>query len=343
LTTLAKVQFFHSEAIMDRHVFIDWDCTITQEHMYSMFVRSDRSPRSEFGKFISTLGNNSEKIKAAEKIVKRLAPLYQAWGFPEDDAIEVLHEAFEQYTQLLLPQESLIHEKLKEFLFGSADRIAFLTRLISSIQATGREVTILTKGIGACVVSALRTFLPQWLETPSTTASSAAEAKKNSLGVANDFKLLRAVVVVDYAGLLWHQGTVSRAAIPCSNKIVQMMALLSQFPYVKAPAASGDARNRVLLVDDSASHEIKGMPSRSLKPSSTSGGTSTTTTIDFKQVLVEVPSEFKGIGSIWETSAASGSGSGGADVLDCIAGGPQRNGPGLQRPHLEEILRVAQL
>jgi len=330
---------------MDRHVFIDWDCTITQEHMYSMFVRSDRSPRSEFGKFIATLENNAEKIKVAEQIVKRLAPLYQAWGFPDDDAIDVLHEAMEENTQLLLPQDSLIRENLKEFLFGSADRIAFLARLISSIQATGREVTILTKGIGACVVRALRTYLPQWLETSATTAKGAgAEEKEVSLSVANanDSKLLRAVVVVDYAGLMWHQGTVSRAAVPCSNKIVQMMALLMQFPFMNSSAASGDASNKVLLVDDSAPQEIKGMASKSLTApgsSSRSGGA----TIDFKQVNVEVPNEFKGVGSIWGTASASGSGSGRAVVLDCIAGGPPRNGSGLQPAHLEETLRVARL
>jgi len=343
-------------AIMNRHVFIDWDCTITQEHMYSMFVRSDRSPRTEFGKFLTTLDNNPEKIQAAENIVKRLKPLYQAWGYPEDAAIDVLQAALQQRSPLLImPQDLIIYEDLKKFLFGSADRIAFLTRLISSIQGTGRDVTILTKGIGACVVSALRTYLPQWLETSAPISTSGGEeAKDTCQGTASDSKLLRAVIVVDYAGLVWHQGNVLRAAVPpCANKIVQMVALLNQFPYMKplsaVTAASGAVNNKVLLVDDSASHEIKGMPSRSIKPQTTAAASSTGTTpsIDFKQVHVEVSNDSKGADNISGTVSTSTSASASAAVdvfvVDCIAGGPQRNGPGLQRAHLEEILHVASL
>lgn len=327
--------------------------------MYSMFVRSDRSPRSEFGKFLTTLDNNPEKIQAAENIVKRLVPLYQAWGYPEDAAIDVLQAALQQRSPLLMPQDLIIYEDLKKFLFGSADRIAFLTRLISSIQGTGRDVTILTKGIGACVVSALRTYLPQWLENSAPISTSGGEeAKDTCQGTASDSKLLRAVIVVDYAGLVWHQGNVTRAAAtPCSNKIVQMVALLNQFPYMKplsaVTAASGAVNNKVLLVDDSASHEIKGMPSLSIRPQTTTtaaaSSTGATPSIDFKQVHVEVSNDSKGAdnisGTVSTTTSTSASASAAVDVVvvDCIAGGPKRNGPGLQRAHLEEILYVASL
>ena len=333
--------------------------------MYSMFARIDMHPQSDFGEFVAYIGNNPDNVKAAENIARRLHPLYSAWGKRDSAAIATLQQALSTgRPSIYTDQEEVIREKLKTYLFGSVQRIAFLNRMIVSLQNDGREVTILTKGIGACVVSALRAFLPNWLlEEDGCTFKG--------MIAAQECHLCRPVVVVDYAGLMWYRGQVSHAAAPCSNKLLQIITLLPQLPYrisviekkeeiagidsgrkdqgeIEAVFTSQDPvpnhSAKALLVDDSASGELKGLGPRKI----TQGASSSTSTCVFRQVNLPIPKELLEHSGGASSSAAACGGVSRETVgwttgteLHCIAGGPTHNGHGLQESDLGEVLRLA--
>ena len=295
-----------------REVFFDWDCTITRAHMYSMFASASGSSKSEMGRFLASVSPDTKqaKYRALTDVVARMAELYNSWGSPDDECLKVLEEYLDLGTPLLNPSEhDLLGSELCTFLFGNKERQDAITSMFADIQSQGKQVTILTKGLGACVLMAIKSFLPHWLGNLSPMDN------KNDGSV----QLTHCVKIVDYAGIQWHAGAITRSTAPLVPKLAQISVLLAQ--------DCEDPRTEVqsaLLVDDSAPHEIEGLEYEDVP----------NRTIKWKMHRVFYnPRQQRGHGL--QVVRKSGV------TLDCIAGGPKRNGVGLQAEDCPEIVRVA--
>ncbi len=346
---------------MPQRVYIDFDCTLTQEHMYCMFSARavlPASSKSELGRFVALIEHQADKIDILKRVLHRLRPVYQVWGSVGEESVRVLHQALAKAEPLLLPGEESLKDDLREFLFGNQSRRDSLSLMLLEMQSRGQEVTILTKGLGCCVVGALKSLMPHWLgivetlahagafssgslptsaacaATVTGDASAAVWSSPNSAASAPapvSIMLQRPLRVVDYAGLLWENGAVSRATLVCSEKLMQIAGL------IPGPGeGEGEGTDvHALLVDDSAKSELHGFPA-----STVVGRTPPPHEWAFSQVgIVQRGASSSSSGSISQLPPQWPPDS----VFRCIAGGPKKNGSGIQASDVEEILRVARL
>jgi hypothetical protein len=306
---------------------------------------------------VALIEHQPDKIDILKRVLLRLRPVYQVWGGVGEESVRVLHQALAKAEPLLLPGEESLRDELREFLFGNQARRDSLSLMLQEMQSRGQEVTILTKGLGCCVVGALKSLMPHWLgmlEThthagafssgtlptsaacaATTTGDAAAAAWSSpapaSAPAAASIMLPRPLRVVDYAGLLWENGVVSRATLVCSEKLMQIAGLLPG----PAPGPSkggvgvGEGDGEVihaLLVDDSAKSELHGFPA-----STVVGRTPPPHEWAFFQV--GIAQRGSQLPARWPQDS----------VFRCIVGGPKKNGSGVQASDVEEILRVSRL
>lgn len=309
-----------------REVFFDWDCTITQSHMYSMFNSSNLSSKSEMGRFLSQYPKEDRlvKLQIMKNVVDRFQELYNFWGSNDDESLCILQAGLKDTSSFLTKEEyDIIGSDLCTFLFGDKERQDTLTNMIASIQGNGQVVTILTKGIGACVLQALRCFLPHWIgfhgcDSTSNTGSS----------ISSDNEILNCVCIIDYAGLCWHAGEVTRATAPLVPKLGQISVLLATRATqdaARSTSRASDLLQQALLIDDSAQHEIEGLDTEDV---------CTALKWPVKHVIFDNTS-VRGR----DTSVIRKYGT----VIDVIAGGPKRNGPGIATEDCVAILNLTQL
>jgi hypothetical protein len=345
---------------MPRRVYIDFDCTLTQEHMYALFSARGVLPassKSELGRFVAVIEHQADKIDILKRVLQRLRPFYQVWGGVGEESVGVLHKALAKAEPLLLPGEESLREDLREFLFGNQSRRDALSLMLLEMQSRGQEVTILTKGIGCCVIGALKSLMPHWLGivdshayasalssgTFPTSAACAATvtgdgsavtvtvtgSSLSSASAQVSIMLPQPIRVVDYAGLLWENGVVSRATLVCSDKLLQIAGLLPGPLHGKEKAGEEEEEEiHALLVDDSAKSELQGFPDTTVV-----GRTPPPHEWDFFQVEIVQHTSQLLLPKQWPRDS----------VFKCIAGGPKKNSSGIQASDVEEILRVARL
>jgi len=311
--------------IMERVVFFDWDCTITQAHMYSMFARASFSSRTEMGRFLTRVQPAQKEAccEALTCIVDRLKEHYHHWGSSDEESVSALQGLLGNCQPLLLPAASsscksssesvTLEDDLRLFLFGNSHRQEALTNMFAQLQSQGKLVTFLTKGIGACVLGALMSLMPQWLgeQVPPLNAHT------NGTNVP----LIHCIAIVDYAGLRWHAGNISRVAPPCIPKLAQISVYCAQFSSTQVGV------QKAMLIDDSAPQEIDGMKSEVV--GATSSWKFVQVTFDPKKTRLRDNSH-----TIVQECGV---------IFDCIAGGPRRNGNGLVIEDCAEIVRVSNL
>ena len=294
--------------------------------MFSMFAHVNTSSKSEMGRFLARapVGLKDTWRCMLTAMVDRLKEQYGHWGSADEESVGALQGFLDNCQPLLLTKaistqelsENVIFEtELRSFLFGDIHRQEALTNMFAQIQAQGKVVTILTKGIGVCVLGALLSLMPQWLGDQAPSCAATRES-----GV-QEVPGIHCIAIVDYAGLRWHAGNISRAAPPCMPKLAQISFYCAEF------ASSQMDVRRAMLIDDSACHEIEGMDSKLV------GATPSWKLrhVMFDPRKVHLPNHARSL--VQEHGV----------ILDCIVGGPRRNGQGLLAEDCAEIVRVSSI
>lgn len=221
------------------HVFLDWDCTITQVHMFS-FLQS--KTRHDAQTFCNMLGGDRTKIAAFHSLVDNSREYYVAWGSPESAHLDTLRSLLLREEELIA-RDSIIRDDLLAFIFGDESRRKFLNELFVTFIDAKCDITILTKGIGASVIAAIRSFFPIWLEAPLH------------------------IRVVDYAGHIYDP---RRPGNPLLGQTPPLTAKLPQIDSVLTHVAAS-ASAPVLFIDDSYESEIASIRQKELVCTTASG------------------------------------------------------------------------
>jgi hypothetical protein len=229
-----------------RRLYIDWDCTITANHQYSLF-RPSRSNRDfeDFKHFVGSELPMGVVSSGFGSIVNRLVSQYKLWGKSSPRALEELTTIVMKDVKPLINMsdvnEAQLYEKLREFLFGDSERQAFLSTFMEKLCKTNSvEVIILTKGLAGAVYSAIKSYFPHWCEYP----------------------LLK---IVDFAGFILYpysmlsneDGEENGNEVKIDGYIVSIKPKVEQIlDFEKSGKGLNEPSSITMLIDDSYQEEI---------------------------------------------------------------------------------------
>lgn len=207
--------------------YLDWDCTLTVNHMYHLLRPMERES-SEAMKMWGTSTAKEGKDVGFARIVGRLSNQYALWGRKENRALRELETLTKNSTPLIdmeNEQEKLVHGDLQVYLFGDEQRRTALDDFIQTMSANG-GVCILTRGLTGCVYSCLLTYFSHWLR-------------------------LQNIKIVDYAGQCLVGPTMEYSSLQHSrvkSKLVQIIEM--EF------SNSEQSERSCALIDDSYEEEL---------------------------------------------------------------------------------------
>lgn len=211
-------------------VFVDWDCTITSQHMFSML----QSPKSaESSEFLQSLATEEER-RAYWAFQQRNVFHYRGWGRKDASSLEACKaQALAPHVDLFPPQFECIKKQLKDYLFGGDARLEAITRTLVQLNSHARQgMFILTKGIGSYVLAVVRSLAAHWIA------------------------LLPGLLVVDYTGHMYSLAPGSEpfrgSTFPVDHKIPQMLGV---FAATQQPIPAF-----ILLIDDGYEGELRHVP-----------------------------------------------------------------------------------
>ena len=211
-------------------VFVDWDCTITSQHMFSMLQSPKSAESSEFLQSLAT----EEQRRAYWAFQQRNVFHYRGWGRKDVSSLEACKaQALAPHVDLFPPQFECIKQPLREYLFGGDARFEAITRTMVQLNSHARQgLFILTKGIGSYVLAVVRSLAAHWVP------------------------LLPGLLVVDYSGHMYSLAADSEpfrgSTFPVDHKIPQMLGV---FAAMQQPIPAF-----LLLIDDGYEGELRHVP-----------------------------------------------------------------------------------
>ena len=149
-------------------VYLDWDCTITQSHQYHALHSSLKLP-SQLSALWQESADRESKIMGFKCLVKRLSPQYALWGLKDERNHQELAKLTQASTSLIdqgNPNEALVYDDIRQFLFGDENRQIALDKFIRAHCERDGCVCILTRGLTGTVYSAISSFFETWLKLP---------------------------------------------------------------------------------------------------------------------------------------------------------------------------------
>ena len=309
-------------------VFLDWDCTITRRHMFSVFKPPSKGGRFDTSFLRSIAGQEPSLYKRKEEVfhsfVRSKTSLYEAWGSGKPHHLATLRKAVCDMqlgpgsdntsgdTKTVGVDISLIAEDIDKFLFGSEERKNSLTQFIISLQNVGCDVSILTKGITSCVARAISLCLPEWLD--ENTFSTPLRI----IDYAGDvFELDHETKTFKVVGTTVRGGTKRNQIDKFMETIICRTAKLGGY----SGSRSRDERIgqcKAVLIDDNFQSEIAGLRAEEL--------------MDTGEDSSRCP--LYNMESIFTLE------NGDQENITYITGGPSRNGDGLQDTDMARILQA---
>lgn len=224
-------------------VFIDWDCTITVHHQFSM-LQSHKNTESQ--EFVSLLQTEAQRAAYKGPFITKLHKHYTSWGRKDPASLAQQLQLGTTPHALFDAESECLRDPLRTFLFGTPQRQEELTKLLSTLSESHLEVVVLTKGIASLAMAVAFAFFPHWLQG-------------------------EAIKFCDYSGHLYapcvsSSGAVSfssralGATLPLGNKLDQIVHLLLLLPSDPGPEGSTLLCPPVLLIDDGFEGELRHLP-----------------------------------------------------------------------------------
>ncbi len=223
-----------SSASSQKMLYLDWDCTLTVNHMYHLLrpLRKSHNETSMWGSIGVKEKDRVQKDKGFKHVVARLHEQYALWGRKDNEAFQELQELTRSSQPLIDREdeyESLIYDHLQVHLFGDENRRRTLDGFIVSMSAKCRGVCILTKGLAGCVYSAILSYFDHWLQLPN-------------------------LKIVDYAGQVMEFSN-GKASMKLSYLNARVKPKLSQVCEMEF-SSNADKERTCALIDDSFEEEI---------------------------------------------------------------------------------------
>lgn len=214
--------------------YLDWDCTLTANHMYHL-LRPMKRESAEADKMWGSSKDRAKKDAGFASIVSKLNEQYALWGRKDSGSLQQLVALTKNSTPLIDmadENEKLIYDDLKVHLFGDNQRRCALDEFIKTTSRKKERVCILTRGLTGCVYSCLLTYFDHWLQLPN-------------------------IMIVDYAGICLGPGIqpVSLKSKLLQSRVKPKLVQINEMEF----GNWSNTETMCTLIDDSWEEEISGL------------------------------------------------------------------------------------